>query len=82
MKNIINKQKLIISKAYQKIKDLQKSCPHKNVNAAYKSDTGNYDPSEDIYWVEVSCLDCGKFMSFDSKRDNKKYRSYPYKYKR
>jgi predicted RNA-binding Zn-ribbon protein involved in translation (DUF1610 family) len=42
------------------LKFLQTKCTHPNVVSQYKADTGNYDKSQDRYWVEFRCPDCGK----------------------
>jgi len=40
--------------------ELQQICSHPNVMKEHKSNTGNYDPSADSYWIEYRCLDCHK----------------------
>lgn len=54
-----------IKKYYKKLKELQEECPHTNVDKKYKGNTGNYDPSCDIYWIEFKCPDCGKFWTVE-----------------
>jgi len=44
---------------------LQALCKHPNVEKEYKSNTGNYDPSADSYWIEFRCPDCRKRWSID-----------------
>jgi predicted RNA-binding Zn-ribbon protein involved in translation (DUF1610 family) len=39
---------------------LQAICTHTNVEKEYKSNTGNYDPTADSYWIDFRCPDCGK----------------------
>ena len=39
---------------------LQQSCEHPNKSSKYGSNTGNYDPSADCYWIDHVCTDCGK----------------------
>lgn len=39
---------------------LQNICQHPNVMKTHKGDTGNYDPTQDSYWIEFHCPDCGK----------------------
>ena len=41
--------------------ELQDICRHPTANKKYESNTGNYDPSADSYWIENRCPDCGKF---------------------
>lgn len=43
----------------EKLADLQANCPHENKVALHRSSTGNYDPDQNSYWVEYSCIDCG-----------------------
>lgn len=38
---------------------IQDNCEHGNIAYKYKSNTGNYCPSDDSYWVDIKCLDCG-----------------------
>jgi hypothetical protein len=47
----------------KKIKSYQDKCKHLNVNVIYRASTGNYDPSNDVYWMEFKCPDCDKFWS-------------------
>jgi len=55
-----------ISKFYRKLAKIREKCVHKNHNSKYGSNTGNYDPTADSYWLDVVCLDCGKQIRFDS----------------
>ena len=71
-----------VAKILKKLKEKQdrllevlKQCPHENYKSENGSNTGNYDLYES-YWVNVECLDCGKFMTFDSKENPKEYRKY------
>lgn len=45
------------------IRVLQDNCKHPadRLSKIYKSNTGNYDPYEDCYWVEYTCGDCDKW---------------------
>ncbi|AGN30249.1 hypothetical protein VPFG_00250 [Vibrio phage nt-1] len=49
-------------------------CHHTRITYEYKSNTGNYDPTCDSYWVNVKCIDCNHRMTFDSDEDNTNYR--------
>ncbi len=62
-----------------KIADIRDSCPHTKVKTEYGSNTGNYDPGADCYWIDVDCLECGQHMHFDSERDKTEYRFYSLK---
>lgn len=52
-----------IDKHYGMIKTLQKNCKHKHVEKIPKSDTGNWDKSQDEYWYEITCFDCDKYWT-------------------
>lgn len=47
-------------KLAKELAKLQSLCGHPNVDKTYKSNTGNYDPSADSYWIEFVCQDCRK----------------------
>lgn len=47
-------------KLVKELAKLQSLCEHPNVDKTYKSNTGNYDPSADNYWIEFVCPDCRK----------------------
>ena len=44
---------------------LQELCPHTNATHVNKADTGNYSSSDDSYWTDHKCLDCGKTWRTD-----------------
>ena len=46
-------------------KILQNLCPHPNASKKHCGDTGNWDRSEDSYWIEYKCPDCKKFWTVD-----------------
>ncbi len=52
-----------LEKVYADIASLQKECTHPNVKKEYKSNTGNYDPSCDSYWIDYRCPDCNKYWN-------------------
>lgn len=65
-----------IIKRYAKIKakqwkwdtaerDLQEICQHPSATKVNKGDTGNWDRSQDSYWRECKCPDCGKQWNED-----------------
>jgi hypothetical protein len=39
---------------------LREQCTHPNAKKENKSSTGNWDRSQDAYWKECVCPDCGK----------------------
>lgn len=56
-----------------KIAEIQKICQHDDVKASYGSNTGNYDPSNDSYWINVECLDCSKKFRAYSEDNKEEY---------
>jgi hypothetical protein len=44
---------------------LREQCTHPNATKIPKSDTGNWDRSQDAYWNDCTCPDCGKHWSED-----------------
>lgn len=48
----------------QQIHDLKAACTHTRFVYKYGSNTGNYDPSADCYWIDIACLDCGMKKSY------------------
>lgn len=46
-------------------RELQALCSHPNVTKKYNSNTGNYDPTADSYWIEYRCPDCNKRWNED-----------------
>lgn len=67
IKSKIDKLHLKIDKYHKEIMKLQQECQHTYVTKKYRCNTGNYDPSQDSYWVEFSCPDCYKHWTKDSK---------------
>lgn len=52
-----------IDKHYKMIRTLQKNCKHRHVEKIPKGSTGNYDPTQDAYWYEITCHDCDKYWT-------------------
>lgn len=67
LQKLINKRE----KINKQIEEYKKLCPHVNLKGVYRANTGNYDPSDDCYWVELSCPDCGSFWTEDQKAQTK-----------
>lgn len=57
--------KAIIENANSKLKALQEECKHPMAERVNRGDTGNYDPSQNSYWRDCKCPDCGKFWMED-----------------
>lgn len=47
-------------KLAKELAKLQSICQHPNVLSKHDSNTGNYDPSADSYWIDYTCPDCRK----------------------
>ena len=73
-------------KLRSKIIKIQSKCLHDRGEYSYGSNTGNYDPSCDSYWVDFKCHDCLETMMYysdsDSNDDNYRKYSNDSKYKR
>ena len=69
----INQINDIIEMLRERKQELVDACPHENGLYDYKGNTGNYDPSCDCYWIDATCLDCGKMWHVDSERDHTEY---------
>lgn len=54
-----------IASFYLEIDTLREKCTHPNAKKEPKSDTGNWDRSQDSYWKECVCPDCGKRWNED-----------------
>lgn len=59
-KKRVERLRKIIAESWSKIEDIQNKCSHKSSVSRYKSDTGNYDPTQDRHWVEHECFICEK----------------------
>ncbi len=49
-----------IALLYEELHKHQVKCKHLKVSKTYKGDTGNYDPSQDCYWIDYKCPTCLK----------------------
>lgn len=60
--SIVSDLKAQIRKLHDQIEEIQEQCSHPKscVTRVGKSNTGNYDPSEDSYWYECNCALCQK----------------------
>lgn len=47
------------------LKELRSACSHNDAISVYRADTGNYDPSQNRYWVEYTCPHCEYFWIED-----------------
>jgi hypothetical protein len=65
----IRRKRASIERREEKLADelikLRSVCSHLNVTKEHKSNTGNYDPSADSYWIDFRCPDCGKRWTED-----------------
>jgi hypothetical protein len=60
--NKLQKIKLQIEELKQEVIDIQEQCTHPPLVLVkeYNSNTGNYDPSQDCYWINYHCELCEK----------------------
>lgn len=49
-----------MQKLHDELKSLREECPHQNLTYKYGGDSGNYDRSQDCYWIDWGCSDCDK----------------------
>lgn len=65
--SIIDEIKEEIKNLNAKLKSIQESCchPEEAVTKEHKSDTGNWDKSDDCYWTVNYCSLCEKMWSED-----------------
>lgn len=49
-----------LNKVNTHIEMLRNQCAHPDATCEYGADVGNYDPSENCYFVKYTCPDCGK----------------------
>jgi hypothetical protein len=55
---------------WEQVANFQSKCNHTQVYSKLSSDTGNYDPSQDDYWIDSICPECGKsFCVFASQNE-------------
>ena len=73
--NKVSELKQHIKTLQDEVVSIQEDCSHDRIVYKYGSNTGNYDPSCDSYWVDIECLCCDKKFHIDSDLE-------PYYYKR
>lgn len=66
----------IVNDAQVMLLDLRKECPHMIGEYIYKGDSGNWSSSDDSYWKELTCSDCGKRWVEDHKIDGVRNPAY------
>lgn len=65
-----------VADLFKKKRDIQESCEHMGeLTYKYCGSSGNYDPSNDAYWIQWNCKDCGKSWTTDQNYDE--VRKYP-----
>jgi len=62
MENEVNLIKLQLAELYTRLRIIQNECNHpkETLIKKYVSNTDNYDPSSDIYWIDFHCTLCDK----------------------
>jgi len=73
IKDKVQRIKNMQEKLTSELQQLQASCPHENKQGEYKGDTGNWSSSDDSYWIDARCLDCGKTWIIDSVTNKLEY---------
>lgn len=65
--NVVRDLQEEIEKLRAQIKEIQDQCSHPEaaLTKTYGSNTGNYDPSADGYWIDYTCGLCGKKWTGD-----------------
>ncbi|MFI3218334.1 MAG: hypothetical protein QX189_04365 [Methylococcales bacterium] len=63
----------LIQSLWAEIKVIQGNCAHVGLIGKFRADTGNYCKSDDSYWVEFQCLDCGKQWTEDQAEVSSRY---------
>ena len=48
---------------HQELKQLQEECTHDNSTYKAGGNTGNWSASDDWYWYDWDCPDCGKWWT-------------------
>ena len=57
-----------IKKWKKRLEEAQNNCPHTNKTKEHWADTGNWCPSDDRYWTDFTCHDCGKRWRVDGSK--------------
>ena len=65
-----------VKKLNKKILEIQSNCSHRNAVSKLESNTGNYDPDANSYWVTVNCPDCGHYGWYDYHEHPDLYRKF------
>lgn len=55
-------------KLLKELQALREACPHENLMYKLCGDSGNYDKSLNVYWIEWRCDDCEK--RWETSQDN------------
>ncbi|SOK58350.1 hypothetical protein [Yersinia phage fHe-Yen9-04] len=64
--------KEISNNALNELLKFQEECTHEYVQIRARSNTGNYDPSQNSYWYEIKCKCCNK--RWDEDQSDSQYR--------
>lgn len=60
----------------KELKRIQEECSHDNKQGSYKSDTGNWSPDENTYWIRAECIDCSKVWNIDASKNKEEYQNF------
>ena len=56
----VRNRKQALQRLNEEMSALQARCQHPDAVKIPKADTGNWSTSDDSYWFECECPDCGK----------------------
>ena len=60
------KAKKKIEAGIAELAKLRDECPHPGLTGNYNSNTGNWCPQDDAYWLELRCPLCEKYWTVQS----------------
>jgi hypothetical protein len=70
MKRSVQNILLQMKRLELRLDKIRERCSHKTTTKEYGANTGNYDPSADVYWTDFTCSDCGYWWR-ETERANK-----------
>ena len=82
--NRIEEIKDQIDSLYKELKEIQDECSHpvSCVTKKYEASTGNWDRSDDSYWINLYCSLCDKKWTVKDSESDDAYRQASIKYTR
>jgi DNA repair exonuclease SbcCD ATPase subunit len=68
-----NKEEAI--QLHRQMEAFQSKCNHTQVYGKLSSDTGNYDRTQDDYWIDAICPECGRYFTAFASNNEEEYLS-------